>query len=610
MAKKYQVVNEFKGYVSKPDITNMGAGFLVKGSKNVSINDSSRLEFDKGYRLDGAISSVVAPITSSFEFENKSNAEINIRVGFRTTSNNGKMQYRYEYNGTVTWVDLLTSLSKDIWRFTTFWDETELTRLCYMVNGDGNLYKWNGAIASVASNTSTTLTKTGTRTWAEDGFNIVSGKSIVVNGVTYTYTGGENTTTLTGLSGLPTFTVGASVHQLPTSVATTTITNMPSNFKPDLIATLDNQIYYASTQDQNLWVSKFGNATDCSFTTAGRKPTEGAKARVDSLIVGLEPQEEIMVIHAGQNQIYETKFELSADQTLESFSVKRKKTGKKQAAKSQEFITKAINDSYFLTNEPTVQSYGRVQNNFAINQLTNISDIIGEDMNTLDFTGGQLYYLRQYIYITVPRESLVYRYNMDTKSWQSPYYAPISRLYSVNGELYGHSSNTSESYKLYEGGAARSTNDIDGLPMEYIAYFSFINFGDRVNQKSITEMYSEGYIDVSTDVKAIANFETGGCGSTVEFEIDGENKNYVCISNSDSNSIGKNSFGSEPIGGYSTDNLLGLPPKFRVIHSTVNINFYEVQPIYYAFGKNINFQLLAFGFDTYQSKDKNIINTI
>ena len=607
MAKEYTTFESFKGYVSKPDITNIGPGFLVVGSKNVSINTSSRLEFDKGYKLDGAVSSVVAPITSSFDFENKSNGEVNLRVGFRDGASNGKMQYRYEYNGTVTWTDLLTSLTKDVWRFTTFWDETELTRLCYMVNGDGNLYKWNGAVASVASNTANTITKTGTRTWAKDGFNIVAGKSVVVGGVTYTYTGGESTTTLTGLAGLPAFTVGQSVHQLSTTVATTTIVNMPTNFKPDLIATLDNQVYYGMTQNQNIWVSKFGNATDCSFTVAGRKPTEGATARLDALIIGFEPQEETMVIHAGQSQIYETKFTLSADNVTEAFAVKRKKTGKKQAAKSQEFITKAINDSYFLTNEPTLQSYGRVSNNFAINQLSNISDIIESDMNSLDFTGGQTFYLRQYLYITVPLSSYIYRYNMETKAWQSPYYCPATRLYSVNGELYAHSSSTSESYKLYVGGAARATTDADGLPMEYIANFSYINFGTRTQQKYMTEMYSEGYIDVSTDVSAISNFETGGCGSSVDFTIDGENTKYVCLP-TEGNSFGKSSFGSEPIGGYATENLLGLPPKFRVFFTTVGINFHEVQPRYYAFGKNVNFQLLSFGFDVVQSKDKNIIN--
>jgi hypothetical protein len=229
------------------------------------------------------------------------------------------------------------------------------------------------------------------------------------------------------------------------------------------------------------------------------------------------------------------------------------------------------------------------------------------DINELDFTGGQVFYLRQYIYITVPLSSLIYRYNMDTKAWQAPYYCAATRLYSVNGELYAHSNDTSESYKLYEGGAARSTTDADGLPIEYIANFSYMNFGDRANQKTVTEMYSEGYIDVSTDVTAVSNFETNGCGSVVNFAIDGENQNYVCLSGG-SNSFGKTSFGSEPVGGYVSNNLFGLPPKFRVYKTTSPINFYEVQPQYYAFGVNVNFQLLAFGYDAVESKDGNIIN--
>jgi len=164
-----------------------------------------------------------------------------------------------------------------------------------------------------------------------------------------------------------------------------------------------------------------------------------------------------------------------------------------------------------------------------------------------------------------------------------------------------------ESYKLYVGGAARATTDADGLPMEYVANFSYMNFGSRTDQKYMTEMYSEGYIDVSTDVQAVSNFETNGCGSIVSFDIDGEDTNYVCLPTG-GNSFGKSSFGSEPVGGYSSENLLGLPPKFRLFSTTVGINFHEVQPRYYALGTNINFQLLAFGYDVVLSKDKNIKN--
>ena len=72
------------------------------------------------------------------------------------------------------------------------------------VDGSTNVYKWNGATTTFASCTSNTITKQGTDTWAESGFYTTSDKKIMLGGIEYTYTGGEVTTTLTGVTPDPT----------------------------------------------------------------------------------------------------------------------------------------------------------------------------------------------------------------------------------------------------------------------------------------------------------------------------------------------------------------------------------------------------------------------
>jgi hypothetical protein len=49
--------------------------------------------------------------------------------------------------------------------------------------------------------------------------------------------------------------------------------------------------------------------------------------------------------------------------------------------------------------------------------------------------------------------------------WEAPVTYPISGFYVVNGELYGHSYTTSESYKLFTGYADRVYPTFTGYPI-------------------------------------------------------------------------------------------------------------------------------------------------
>ena len=196
-ANEFKLVETYKyGYRNREDVTNLPPGVLIVGSQNVSTNVSERIQIRKGYRLDGEVSEVIAPILSSFDWLTRNNGEKHVRAGFLTVAgNDGKLQYRYvDSNGVVSWRDLMTSLTNVTFNFTTYWNTTETLREMLYVNGNGNVYRWNGATAEVSSAGAATLTKTGTTSWADSGFYVAGNKSIVIDGVTYTYTGGESTT--------------------------------------------------------------------------------------------------------------------------------------------------------------------------------------------------------------------------------------------------------------------------------------------------------------------------------------------------------------------------------------------------------------------------------
>lgn len=603
-AREFQLVSKFPlSYRNREDITNLPPGVLIVGSQNVLTNVSERIQIRKGYTVDGAISSVIAPVKSSFQWDTRGNSQRHLRAGFLTSAgNDGKLQYRFvSSTGVVTWVDLLTSLTSTSFNFTSFWDDTEQLRVALMVNGASNIIEWNGASTTFASATATTLTKQGTDTWGASGFYTTANKSIVVGGVTATYTGGEGTTTLTGVSvDFSAVTVGTEIHQSPVTTANSSMTGIPSTFANALISTLNNQVYVGSLTNPKYYISKFGNYKDYSFSSP-RTPTEGATGTLDGNLVGFIAQEEFMYITAGKDLWYKTGFTKSADLTTETYDVNRLKTNPQQAAQSQALISKMKNNVIFISGEPTLDELGRLDNigattgSIAITpQTNNISDPIKLDFDQYDFTGGSVFYNKYYIYVSIPTEQIVRIYNLITKSWEAPQNLPITSFYTVNGELYGHSAQTSESYKLFTGYADRVYTGFTGFPIDMKAVFSFQNYGTRFSLKKATSMYVEGYINANTTANVSISYELDGCQTVKNFDIVGSDSQIVCLNTSE-DSLGKSSLGKIKLGGGGSSSLTGLPPKFRVEKTFSNTNFFECSIAFEVLGVDNRLEIIAFG---------------
>jgi len=232
MAENFILTSKFYGYENKRDITNMPAGYLVTGSQNVISTDGDRIAVRKGYTLDGLAATGTDPIRSSYEWYTNRGTQVALRA-FGT-----KLQFR---SGGV-WYDLMTGLTSVAFNFTEYWDNTQKQDLLLFVNGGVVIYEWNGAITTYASKTANTITKSGTTTWAQEGFNATG--TIILNGVTYTYTGGYGTTTLTGVTPDPTLVAsvaGDLIYQPVATRAAADLTSEPT-FNYDLIATLYNQV--------------------------------------------------------------------------------------------------------------------------------------------------------------------------------------------------------------------------------------------------------------------------------------------------------------------------------------------------------------------------------
>jgi hypothetical protein len=596
-SKDFDLVSEFLGYRDKEDQTNLAPGYLVRGSRNIRNTTGGRISIREGYVLDGQIDATLSGITASYDWLMHNNNERNLRAG------NGLLQVRYiatagdKYltntftEGQIYWIPIMSSLSTATnFNFAEFWDTTELKDRLLMVNGSSNVYKWSGGITTIKAVTSNSIEKNGSTSWAEEGFNTAGTRELLINGTTYTYTGGESTTTLTGVTANPSGeTVNSVVIQKPITTANSAITGLLSSLSNDLISVLNNQVYIASNLNRSVYVSAVNSIATFAFTTPTRLVGEGGLLTLDSCPVGFVPQEDAMYITAGKNDWYVTQFTKSADLTAESLQVKKLKTGSLQAAKSQAFISKMKNSVVFVSNEPTLDELGRVEQILGTPQQTNISDPIKNLFDSYDFTDGQVFYHKYFVYVSVPKENVVLMYNLAKGFWEAPQTIPIARFSIIDGELYGHDYNVPQTYKLFTG-----YND-NGHAINAIAKFSFQNYGQRAKSKYFNEYYFEGYIDKNTTLTAGIQYETDGCATSTTYDITGDDSQIVCLPTVNS-SLGKESFGKNPLGGDLTQhNVNDLPPKFRCVKTFPRKDFYEVQYSFSSIGIDYRWELLAFG---------------
>lgn len=596
--RNFKIVSQFNGYHHREDITNLPPGILIPGSKNVLTDVAERISIRKGYTLDGEAGSGVNPILGSFDWFTHLGYERNLR------SHGTVLQYRYvDGDGNVTWRDLVTGTASPKFNFTTFWDSTQLIEVLLYVNGQSEVNEWSGAITTIASNTATTITKEGATTWAQEGFYTAGTRQITIDGTAYTYTGGENTTTLTGLSGLPAFSTGEVIHQTPVVTANSAITSMNASFANDLIATRNNHVYYGSLTSSQVYLSAINNYKDVSFSSP-RLVGEGGLFVLDSPAVGFIVQDEDMYVTAGKDLWYRSEFVQTTSSVVlsgievttiyEAFAFLRIKTTVLQAARSQSAITKIKNNIAFISNEPALDILGKttVQNGVPISFLNDptidyLSDPIRLDFQSYDFEDASVFYYRYYTYVAIPKEGIVRVYNHEKEYWEAPLTLPVSRFSVINGELYGHSYSLPETYKLFTG-----TND-NGNAIEAVASFSFQNYGDRANYKSFNHFYVEGYISSNTTLNVGVKFEVDGCGSYQTTQIQGNNPKYVCLA-STGGSLGQQALGKRSLAGRG-ETASEFPPKFRYIKSLSKVDFFEYNATFFSNGLDNNWTLLAFG---------------
>ncbi len=467
-----------------------------------------------------------------------------------------------------------------------------------------------GALMEILTVSNNTITKQGTDSWAQEGFYSFGTHGVVINGVTYTATGGWGTTTLTGVTPDPTGAgvAGDVIHQAVETVPNSSIPNLDDTFENDLIEVFNDQLYLGSLISNVIPVSEVGDYRDFTFTfprLSGNGIQLIANAPPKAFII----QEDLMYVSAGINQWYTISIDTVSTDVSDIVglvvvnvitpTLHRLKTAGLQGAQSQAFVNKNKNDVIYVSFEPIVNSLGRVENILVTPQISDLSFPIVNDMNSYNFTDGCIVFWQNFIIVAVPKENLIRLYNMtkDTSTqnptndpihyWEAPLTMPLSRFSIIDGELYGHSYLVSETYKLFEG------YNFNGQPIPAAAIFAYQQFGVRPQNKSENEFYIEGYISPNTTLDVTINYDLDGTSGQYNGTIDGTDTQIVQTTGG-LNSLGKESLGKNPIGG---DLEIDITPtnKFRVIKTFPRTPYYEASPGFSSIGVDYIWSLIAFG---------------
>jgi len=401
----------------------------------------------------------------------------------------------------------------------------------------------------------------GEPTWkASRFFASVTGRAIMYKGIAYTYTGGETTDTLTGLTAFPTVAVGDAVWQqvVKTALPSAILSAYP-NFAPDLINCQLNQIILASTKSSVICGSSATDYTNYTLTSP-RAPADPFQAVLTSgpakCIIPIDTMKNVFniqssfVIGSGNSVFDSMDFHMDSTNAYELVRMVMYRVSQSSGIASKSAYCSVKEATAYISKEPALDTLGNVEAPDG-KKNTPLSDLIKNDFDGYDFTGSHIVYWKRAIYISVPTAGIVLIYDLQRSLWQPPQTIPVGRFSIINGWLYGHSSITNETYQLFVG----TTDNGNFIPQA--VRFAYNNGGRRDRIKSMTGYWSDGYITPNGILNMNMNFGFDGISGKKTMTISGGDK--TIINPVDGSPLGDAPLGENPLGGSPFDPISGLP---------------------------------------------------
>lgn len=417
-------------------------------------------------------------------------------------------------------------------------------------------------------------------------------RKVLINGVEYAYSGGEDTDTITGLAGLPIFAVGTLVTQSVISHANPGA--IDAFFNNDFIGIEDNQVWLGSKISRNVFIAQ--NTDFTNFTVpAIRAPGDPGIARLDNYttkIITLDNTElsasnsnlSAAIVCGGNSDFVRLEFRMTADNTKEIIKGRKMKSSALSGIIGRGAICNTHEGTAYISSEPVIDFLERVESR----DHKPLSDLIRPDLQSYDLTDVHMAYTSRAITIAIPRMGIVLIYDLLRNLWHPPQYfsVPISRIGVLrDGSIIGHSAISAETYTLFTG-----TNDL-GNAISFVANFPYMNRG-RSSEFKFVRYYTDGYITANGELAlGILYGFAGKTGIGSKTILGTEPKT---VQQAGGVGLGQNPLGFNPFGGAPLAAQVNLL-RFALVHKFPLFRATETQTSYSMSTLDGQFAIVAHG---------------
>lgn len=543
--------NNFKGLYSKEEAglvpSDPATGVYASEIQNVQCEDGT-ISFAKGYsrRDNGSTETTFAVADNTYV----RNAYTYLTMAGENREllwlNTGKLLF---YNGGLNKYELLkdysgaSGASTDLGLTTYYYASTNVyeRNVAYFGYKESQyVQSWNGAQTDIKSYTTNTITKHGTSTWLADGFT--STGTIVVNGITYTYTGGASSTTLTGVTPDPTVDSPAEHTGAVQSVNTNALTIAPY---ANIFFVYKGRLGVSSTLSTNIFLSKPGAPTD--FTTAGNGGTitinvgDGYGPNV-----GVAVLDNDILLHKRHGII-----RIALNETIQdSITTKirplllRPDVG----AQTQFAIAPGDSESYYISADKDIKLYKRTVEGTEDPTGITLSDDISPTLEGFELDNARTIFWKG-SYYTALREGdendTVIQYDTTRKTFYF-YRKPVGCWFILGGDLYFGSSLDLKVFRWLD------TYDDDGGSQSFLWRSGRLNLGEQFRKKQSNVFAVHLRMTANSTVSCQVDYNTLGTLHSVPFDVKGDGTSsdtgaYI-VSGPIAASYGQNPYGIIPYG--------------------------------------------------------------
>ncbi len=428
------------------------------------------------------------------------------------------------------------------------------------------------------------------KTFAQERFHTQNNLRFVMMWVVYTYTGGFNSDTLTGITPtLPAVIPDGTIIYSDIIETTPTGNDYPTGATPDILSVAKNQAYIAQSTRNWVWLSKQDDYTSYTYTTPLRIFGEWGGVRLDNNIRAIVTNQEGTVEVSAEDVWYPITLVSVTTSGIpgEEVRVWVPKSGAWIGANNQFSVANTRNGIIFLSNEPTLE--------YLVNTLqtiaTPLSDPIKTDFQNWNMDGVKCLYWKSYLWVLIPQESILIGYDLIRNFWQPPQIIAGNTLSIIEGWLVVHSSSQNESYRMFVG-----TND-NGNPFIQRSVYTYREGSSRAEYQVSGGYFVEAKVTAQTDeIRFVC--QTGYKWSVDKFEYTFGSQDWNPYVDTPLNTpwFGWVGFGERPFGSFfTTDDEVQYRKVRRIFPITKNSEFFEMQVYFECDKLDAQFKIVSHG---------------